>query len=138
MPAKLTGLPPDLAAARTRINKWRSSGRTRRPIPDDVWEMAVELVPAHGVYRVSRALRLRYDKLKTQAKTRRSARRPRSRTKPAFVQVAAPTPAMPGQHIECLVELTDKNGHHMAIRSSAAVDVARLVATFCAGEWGAT
>ena len=41
-------------------------------------------------------------------------------------------------YIEWMVELTDKNGHHMSIRSSAAVDVARLVATFCAGERGAT
>ncbi|MFC1610359.1 hypothetical protein ACFL6C_05325 [Myxococcota bacterium] len=122
-------LPADLAAAQSRIDKWRSDSRARRPIPNELWEMAVDLVPTHGVYRVSRALRLRYDKVKAKAKTCHSRRRVQS--KPAFVQVAAPTLAMPSPPGELTVELTDESGRQMTIRSSTGMDAAALVAAFC-------
>ena len=130
MPAKRTVLPPDLAAARARVDKWRSRGRTRRRIPEHVWELAVGLVPTHGVHRVSRALRLRYDKLKSQVEARRADEV--MRPQPAFVELAVPAaPVMSGAHLEQTVELTDRSGRQMTIRTSAAVDAARLVATFC-------
>jgi len=131
MVAKSTVLPADLAAARTRIDKWRASVQTRRPIPEDLWKMAADLVPAHGVYRVSRALRLRYDKVKVATNARRSKRRVPST--PAFVQVTAPVLAMPSLTGELTVEVTDMHGNHMCIRSSATMDAARLVAAFCGG-----
>ncbi|MFC1609530.1 hypothetical protein ACFL6C_01100 [Myxococcota bacterium] len=124
-------LPADLAAARTRIDKWRSGSRARKPIPNELWEMAVDLVPTHGVYVVSQALRLRYDKVKAQAKARHSNKR--ARNKPAFVQVAAPMLGMPNSPSALTVEVTDKNGNHMCIRSLGAVDAARLVTAFCGG-----
>jgi hypothetical protein len=95
-------LPADLGAAQRRVESWRSkSNGLRRPLPEWVWDLAADLVPSHGVYRVSRVLRLEYHKVKERAKTRQSARQKvskRSVTKrkkpvpepPAFVEVSAP------------------------------------------------
>ena len=57
-------LPADLATARKRLEKWRAGGRPRRPLPPELWEMAADLVPEHGIYRVSQVLRLEYYKVK--------------------------------------------------------------------------
>jgi hypothetical protein len=131
MVAKSAVLPADLAAARTRIDKWRAGAQTRRPIPKDLWRMAVDLVPTHGVYRVSRALRLRYDRVKAATNAHYSKRRIPST--PAFVQVTAPALAMPSLDGELTVEVTDRHGNHMCIRSSATMDAVRLVSAFCGG-----
>ena len=84
-----------------------------------------------GVYRVSRALRLRYDKVKAATIARHFKRRVPST--PAFVQVTTPTLTMPSSFGEVTVEVTDKHGNHMCIHSSASIDAARLVAAFCGG-----
>ena len=131
MVAKSAVLPADLAVAQIRIDKWRASAQTRRPIPEDLWKVAVDLVPAHGVYRVSRALRLRYDRVKAAANAHYSKRMVPST--PAFVQVTAPALAMSSLNGELTVEVTDRHGNHMCIRSSATIDAARLVAAFCGG-----
>jgi hypothetical protein len=137
-------LPADLTAARRCIEKWRSkSNGQRRPLPQKIWDVAADLVPAHGVYRVSRVLRLEYYKVKKQAETRQAGRRkastrPSSRrakpvpkpTRPAFVEVSAPPPVM-SSSLGYTVELTDESGRQMTIRSSTGMDAAALIAAFC-------
>jgi len=133
-------LPADLAAARTRIEKLRSrSNGQRKPLPQKIWDMAADLVPAHGVYRVSRVLRLEYYKVKTQAETRQAERRKAPKLskrakpapKPAFVEVPSPPPAMHSSSFGYTVDLTDNSGRQMTIRSSVGMDAAALVAAFC-------
>lgn len=136
-------LPADLAAARRRIEKWRSAGRARRPLPKKIWEMAADLVPTHGVYRVSQVLRLEYYKVKEQAETRQAGRRMASKqpsskrakpapkpTTPAFVEVSAPSSVM-SSSLGYTVELIDASGRQMTIRSSTGMDAAALVVAFC-------
>jgi hypothetical protein len=122
-------LPADLAAALKRFDKWRRGGRARRPLPDELWKLAADLVPVHGVYRVSQVLRLEYYKVKEQAEARRPKRR--DQASPAFIEVA-PTPASVGMTPrDCMVEVTDSSGRRMTIRSSAGVDAVGLVGAFC-------
>ena len=130
----ISRLPADLAAARTRLEKWRSSGRPKRPLPREMWEMAADLVPSHGVYRVSRALRLEYYKVKEQAEDRQARKRTKrsAKRKPVFVEVAGPpSPPVVDPCLGCTVEVTDPSGRRITIRSPAAVDAAGLVAAFC-------
>jgi hypothetical protein len=134
-----SSIPADLAAARRKFEKWRAGGRPRRRLPAELWNLAATLVATHGVYRVSDALRLDYYVLKARAEGRSAARPPR-RTRgeqkrargeqvPAFVQVAPRTAVapLPG----CTVELVDRDGRHMTIRSSTGLEPAALVAAFC-------
>jgi hypothetical protein len=134
-------LPADLGAAQRRVECWRSkSNGLRRPLPEWVWDLAADLVPSHGVYRVSRVLRLEYHKVKERAKTRQSARqkvskRPVTKRKkpvpepPTFVEVSAP-PAVMSSAPGYTVELADERGRRMTIRCSAGMDVAVLVAAW--------
>lgn len=134
MESTISRLPADLAAARTRLEKWRSNGRPKRPLPREMWDMAADLVPTHGVYRVSRALRLEYYKVKKQAEDRQAKKRTKknAKRKPVFVEVAGP-PSSPvvAPSLGCTVELADESGRRMTIRSSAVVDAAGMVAAFC-------
>lgn len=124
-----TRLPADLAAARTRIEKWRSTGRARRPLPKRIWKMAADLVPIHGVCRVSRVLRLEYYKVKERAEKRQTERQ--TKAKPTFVQMSSPPPGILNSAFGCTVEITDKNGRQMTIQSTTTVDIGGLVAAFC-------
>ena len=128
MAVRSQNLPADLAAARTRIEKWRSVGPARRRLPEEIWEMAADLVPRHGVYRVCRVLRLEYYKVRDRAEARRA--QSGIQPKPAFVQVAPPDSAVAGTVVGCTIELSDQSGRRMVIRSAATVDAARLVAAF--------
>ena len=53
---------------RKRIEEWRSSKRKskQRRMPEELWEMAVELAQKHGVSRISVDLGLGYTGLKTR------------------------------------------------------------------------
>jgi hypothetical protein len=122
-------LPADLAATRRRFEKWRAGGRARRPLPDDLWKLAADLVPVHGVYRVSQVLRLEYYKVKEQAAAQR-AEQPTD-VAPAFVEMVPTPSSVLATSSDCTVELTDSNGRRMTIRSSMGVDAVGLVGAFC-------
>ena len=132
MARKTAKVPPELAAARQRLERWRAGGRPRRRLPESMWTMAAELVAAHGVYRVARTLALDYNKLKKAAEVRGG--RARQAKKATFVQVAAAAPAPAGPGDGYAVELRDGNGRHMAIRMPSSLDPARLVTAFLEGS----
>jgi hypothetical protein len=53
-----------LEEARQRVNGWRETRPKLEPMPQELWDAAVALAGEHGVYRVARALRVDYGKLK--------------------------------------------------------------------------
>ena len=56
---------PRLEGVRRRLDRWRRTRRSpRSPIPAPIWESAVAVARAHGLYRTARALRLDYGALK--------------------------------------------------------------------------
>lgn len=127
-------LPADLATARRRLEKWRAGGRPRRPLPPELWEMAADLVPEHGIYRVSQVLRLEYYKVKEKAEGRRGRQRRTRRgggeQGARFVQVA-PVPSVLEPAVPCTVVLEDTRGRRMTIRSTGGLEPASLIAAFC-------
>jgi len=134
MAIKNSELPADLAAARTRLENWRATGRPRRHLPREMWEMAADLVPNHGVCRVARELRLGYYKVKEQAENRLAETRNKrnAEPKPAFVEVTHTiSPKVVGPSLGSTVEITDESGRRMWIRSGEGVDAVGVVAAFC-------
>ncbi len=63
-PVALPSVHPTLEAVRKRFETWRKKGRARSPIPDALWDAAVELCRNHSIGKVCRALRLDYYGLK--------------------------------------------------------------------------
>lgn len=56
---------PAIAAVKKQFEQWRNRRVNRRePIPQELWQAAVELCKTHGITHVSRSLRLSYTELK--------------------------------------------------------------------------
>ena len=82
-------LPPRLASGRERFERWRSQRTGRAPIPDSLWQLAMELTGEFGVHLTARGLRLNYTALK-------------SRVYGAAVDSpGAPAPLRDSQHLVC-------------------------------------
>lgn len=132
------GLPAGAKQVRDGIEHWRKTRAKRCRMPEPLWDEAVALAQAHGVYRISQALRLSYDSLNV-----RVARAPKTRPKSArsgssqvdtsgFVELraAAPVTAMPPAGAE--VEVLDADGTKLTIRLAAGsdLDISALMSAF--------
>ena len=61
-------LPESVGQVRSEIEMWRQVRRKRSPMPARLWDAATSLAEVHGIYRISQALRLSYDSLKSRVK----------------------------------------------------------------------
>jgi hypothetical protein len=99
-----------------RLEAWRQRRPGRSRIPEPFWTDAIALAQVEGVSRVSRVLRLPYQRLKDRLSTASPSSAPVAL--PAFVELAVP--ATPNQSPECLVEMTHHAGAKMTIHFPAA------------------
>lgn len=53
-----------MEAARTRFEQWRSSRSGKSPIPEELWQLAIDAARQQGVNRSAQQLRLDAGKLK--------------------------------------------------------------------------
>lgn len=133
---KRARLPAEIKKTQDRIEHWRRTRRRRSPMPEDLWTEASALARKHGVYPISRDLRLSYDSLK-----KRSLRPARRDLKPqgshleGFVELSA------AQVVDTVkgaadpqraIELADSNGARLTIRLADhdRFDVVGLVRAF--------
>ena len=119
----------------TRIEKWRKARKKRSPMPEPLWDAAVQLAQTDGVHPVARMLRLNYQTLKCRVAIASSREIPETRTQAAqgFVELSsllqvAPPPSPSGP----VLELLDTDGGKLTIRLPAerALDVERLAEAF--------
>ncbi|MBW1959619.1 MAG: hypothetical protein JRI63_14035 [Deltaproteobacteria bacterium] len=58
-------LQPSLAEVCDRFKHWRQTRKSRRePVPQQLWQAAVQLAGRYSINEISRALRLNYTDLK--------------------------------------------------------------------------
>ena len=103
-------LPKDLLRGRSRFQAWRQRRRTRGPIPDTLWALAVRLVNRHGLHPTARALGVDYYSLKKRAAAAAVSDAPASG--PTFVEL--PPPAVVGK--QCLFELSNAAGATLRVQ----------------------
>jgi hypothetical protein len=121
-------MPAALREAQQRFEEWRSSQTGRRPIPDPLWALAVELGRQHGVFRTAQALRL--DSTKLMKRVRAAA----PQTKSAPVSPLMPQPAFmelitaPASEVcECVIEVEGPRGRmRIEWKGSTAPDLTGL------------
>lgn len=89
----------ELERARERFQAWRRERHRGERIPEDLWQIALKLVPEHGISRVVQVLRLDYYALK-----KRLPATSQPSDAPAFVELPTPPPTA-GE--ECVMELED-------------------------------
>ncbi len=119
---------------RGRIEQWRNTRAKRSPMPEPLWDAAVQLAQADGVYGTARTLRVNYQTLKYRVALASNAG---SRAPAGFVELT-PIPASPARASESLprdetvLELSNRGGATLTIRFPAEreLDVERLAAAF--------
>jgi hypothetical protein len=118
----------DLNQLQGQLNLWRGKQRERAPLPEGVWRSAAALAQSLGVSRVSRALRLNYEKLSRW--TAEDIDRPQDLpTRATFVELAASGPKGPdtshGYRAEIGDATTDKLTLHLGSDMSAVMALAQ-------------
>jgi hypothetical protein len=113
MKRESTPIPEPIAQLQRQLEQFRSTQPRRTKLPESLWQAAVELASQHGVYPVAHPLRLDYSGLK---KRLGSPSFRRKATKPAFVELVAPSGAQPE---ECVIEFESPGGSKMRIQWKA-------------------
>ena len=108
-------IPEPIVQLQRQLEQFRSTQPRRTKLPESLWQAAVELARQHGVYPVAHPLRLDYMQLKKRLGGVPSPRR--KTTKPAFVELVAPSRAQLG---ECVIEFESAGGSKMRIQWKAA------------------
>jgi hypothetical protein len=103
---RIETLSPNLTQLRQRLEDWRQQRSGRSRIPTHFWTEALALARIEGVSRVSRILRLHYQRLKT----RLTAPLPNS------TRIAAPALH---ESRECRVEMMHRTGAKMTMHLPA-------------------
>lgn len=101
-------IPEDIAAARRQFEEWRGAHRSRGPLPNELWDVAVELAQQHNVHRVSKALGLDYGGLKRRMPVSVPTEGPPA----AFLELISPA----GSIAECSLEAESANGAKLRIQ----------------------
>ena len=119
-------IPEPIMQLQRQLEQFRSTQAGRTKLPESLWQSAVELARQHGVHPVAHPLGLDYMRLK-----KRLGAVPI--TSPAFVELAAPLPAMLE---ECVIEFESSRGSKMRIHWKAAgpPDWARLLCAWREAE----
>jgi hypothetical protein len=118
---------------RAQIEKWRQTRKKRSPMPEPLWDAAVELAQSDGVHPMARALRLNYQTLKCRVAIASSATRPGAGAPRGFVELSSPLPIAPvSPPSGPVLELSDGNGAKLTICLPAEreLDVDRLAKAF--------
>ena len=116
-------------SVRARIERWRATRAKRSPMPEPLWDAAVELAQAEGIYPIARALAVNYQTLKCRVAM---ASNGNSRTPAGFVELT-PMPAKGSvSRGELVLELSSGDGATLTIRlpSERELDVERLAEAF--------
>jgi len=128
-PRRRPALSADVKAVGARIETWRRTRKKRSPMPKELWRAAAVLARSHGVYRISEALRVRYETLRSWTAKSGPMKAKKQAAAAGFVEVALPEPpAVDG----AVVELADDDGAKLTIRLPAGttVDVAGLASAW--------
>jgi hypothetical protein len=111
------GEPSRLARARERLDRWRRK-REKRTIPEELWELAVELAADYGVYRTARALGLNYESLKKRVPAACADARASREVSAKFWEVIPGVPGGRSSTAEpaCVIEVEDGSGRKLRVQ----------------------
>ena len=127
---KSDALPADIEAVRQGIEEWRQTRAKRTRMPEDLWQAAVSLAREHGLWRISRALRVRYEGLKSRlAPAKARSAEPKDAR---FVELGPALGRARGEAGVTTVELSRADGARLSLRvPDGGVDVQSLMSAFC-------
>jgi hypothetical protein len=106
---------PTIEDVRAQFESWRKTRKSRQPIPDKLWQAAVDLSKNHSIYIIAKTLRLDYTKLKNLTRKRPDNDPPiMKEISPAFIELdfgSSPTTAC-----ECSIDIKGSDGTQMKMQ----------------------
>lgn len=125
-------MPAEVGEVRCEIEKWRRNRQKRSPMPARLWGAAAALAKAHGIYRISQALRLSYESLKSRVKSLSGDEVESRSGLSGFVEVGGMSFLQPAEQGSVEVEVFGQRGERMVIRAKGCreVDVVSMVNGF--------
>jgi len=107
-------LPARVESVRERIEYWRETREKRSAMPERLWDAAVSVARAHGLWAVSRALRVNYETLKSRVD--RAAKGGAAGRRARFVELDGPELIGPAGRAGTVVELSRADGARLVVR----------------------
>lgn len=109
-------VPPRLARAAAKLDRWRRTRKRGTRIPEALWAEAVELASTHGLARTANALKLGHHCLKKRLEAK-SPRPAASKAIPTFIELTPSSIVAAG---ECVIELENAAGSRMRVQLKGA------------------
>ena len=129
MAAKNSLIPrPSLSEVKAQFKNWRRTRKSPRPIPEQLWQAAVNLTAAHTVSQISKELVVDYSALKKRVLIKNKDGADKM-SPPGFIEVNLEPPAAVS---ECIVEMQDIGGAKMRMhfRGKTDFDLLELAKAF--------
>jgi hypothetical protein len=125
-----------LEQAKQRFQQWRRNKSHREPIPEELWDLAVELTSRCGISQVARELSLNFSALKKRMIGKAENTRDTMDKPGSFVELnmLADGVNLPLSSV-CVMELTRVDGANLKIYSAMGVqvDILRICEQFLKG-----
>jgi len=114
----------DLQSVCDAFEQWRRTRQTNDRIPESLWEAAADLCISYPVFRIAKALRLDYNKLKHRIQQRSSRSVPSG-----FVELKV-HPLF--SSVPCVVEIRSPSGFEMKIQTEVSLNcqLPELISSF--------
>lgn len=122
-------IPAGVAAVGKRIDRWRQTRARRTRMPEELWRAAAAAAAKHGIWFVSRVLRVNYDSLRQHMACKSEQAVDGGG---GFVELEAGELLVSRQAREAVLELSRPDGTSMRMRLSgqAGLDVLALARAF--------
>ena len=109
----------NLAQVVERFSVWRASRKSGGRIPPELWSVAVDMAKVHGLYRISKELRLDYSGLKRRLEGVGGDVQP-GRADTRFVELLATQACSTAALRDCVIELQNGRGATMRVELNGA------------------
>ena len=119
---------------RRRFEHWRRTRKKRSPIPERLWQAAVQVAGSYGVNRTARALGLDYYELKKRLKGKAGAVAVGKEAVGSFVELVGVARAVVDG--ECVVEVESAEGTKMRVHLRGRPEVTWLRSLLFGGAGG--
>ena len=123
-------IQPTLEEIKDKLEHWRKTKKSiREPIPQKLWQQAVELSKKHSVSSVAKALRLSYTDLKNRAHGLSISKPAKKKRDSDFIEIKCEQPFLVS---ETTIEIEVEKGSKMRIcfKGKPDFDLMNLVKVF--------
>ena len=135
--SNIAGHEKDFEYARQKFQQWRRNKTYREPIPEELWQLAIELSSRFLISQVARELSLNFMALKKRVIGNSELKKGMKDNPDSFVELKMLPDSMNiPKNSSCVMELTRVDGTNLKIYSAVGkdMDILRICEQFLKGR----